>query len=57
MIIISSKDSDNASTDAEKALQQIAGLILKVINIVILCFLVCYGHYGQVDIFWLLWSG
>ncbi|CAL2240933.1 unnamed protein product [Prunus armeniaca] len=29
VIIISSKDSDNASTDAEKALQQIAGLILK----------------------------
>lgn len=47
MIIISSKDSDNASTDAEKALQQIAGLILKVINSVILCFLGCYG---QVDI-------
>lgn len=47
VIIISSKDSDNASTDAEKALQQIAGLILKVINSVILWFLGCYG---QVDI-------
>lgn len=31
MIIISSKDNDNAVSDAERALQQIAGLILMVI--------------------------
>lgn len=32
MIIISSKGSDDETTDAENALQQIAGLILKVMS-------------------------
>lgn len=32
VIIISSKDNENSVTDAEKALQQIAALILKVIH-------------------------
>ena len=32
VIIISSKDKENTVTDAEKALQQIAALILKVIH-------------------------
>lgn len=32
VIIISSKDNENSVTDAEKALQQIAALILKVIQ-------------------------
>lgn len=33
VIIISSKDSDNPTSDAENALQQIAGLILKVMSL------------------------